>query len=34
MGSICFHVGDALFSGDLLFYRRVGRTDLLGGYDR
>ncbi len=31
VGSICFHVGDVLFSGDVLFYRRVGRTDLLGG---
>jgi len=30
-GSICFHVADVLFSGDVLFYRRVGRTDLLGG---
>jgi len=30
-GSICFHVNDVLFSGDVLFYRRVGRTDLLGG---
>lgn len=30
-GSICYHVGDVLFSGDVLFYRRVGRTDLLGG---
>ena len=30
-GSICFHVGDVLFSGDVLFYRQVGRTDLLGG---
>ncbi|UCH63681.1 MAG: MBL fold metallo-hydrolase [Fidelibacterota bacterium] len=27
-GSICFYVGDALFSGDVLFYRQVGRTDL------
>ncbi len=27
-GSICLLVGDALFSGDVLFYRRVGRTDL------
>ena len=26
-GSVCFHVGNALFSGDVLFYRRVGRTD-------
>jgi glyoxylase-like metal-dependent hydrolase (beta-lactamase superfamily II) len=30
-GSICYHVGDVLFSGDVLFYRRVGRTDILGG---
>jgi glyoxylase-like metal-dependent hydrolase (beta-lactamase superfamily II) len=30
-GSICFHVGNVLFSGDVLFQRRVGRTDLLGG---
>jgi glyoxylase-like metal-dependent hydrolase (beta-lactamase superfamily II) len=29
-GSICFHVEDVLFSGDVLFYRQVGRTDLLG----
>lgn len=26
-GSICFHVGDALFSGDVLFQGRVGGTD-------
>ena len=32
-GSICFHVGDMLFSGDVLFHRQVGRTDLLGGSD-
>lgn len=31
IGSICFHVQDALFSGDVLFYRQVGRTDLLSG---
>ena len=30
-GSICFLVEDILFSGDVLFYRKVGRTDLLGG---
>jgi glyoxylase-like metal-dependent hydrolase (beta-lactamase superfamily II) len=30
-GSICFLINGALFSGDVLFYRRVGRTDLLGG---
>ncbi len=33
-GSICFVVGDALFSGDVLFYRRVGRTDLPGSGGR
>ena len=32
-GSICFHVGNALFSGDVLFYRQVGRTDLPDGSD-
>lgn len=30
-GSICFAVGERLFSGDVLFHRSVGRTDLLGG---
>lgn len=30
-GSICFSVVDVLFSGDVLFHGRVGRTDLLGG---
>lgn len=27
-GSICYWVGDALFSGDVLFHGRVGRADL------
>lgn len=27
-GSICFQAGPALFAGDVLFYRKVGRTDL------
>jgi len=31
VGSICYHVGNVLFAGDVLFYRQVGRTDLLGG---
>jgi glyoxylase-like metal-dependent hydrolase (beta-lactamase superfamily II) len=30
-GSICFYVDGVLFSGDVLFYRTVGRTDLLSG---
>lgn len=30
-GSICLLVEDALFTGDLLFARSVGRTDLPGG---
>jgi hydroxyacylglutathione hydrolase len=29
-GSICFHVGDILFSGDVLFRGTTGRTDLPG----
>jgi glyoxylase-like metal-dependent hydrolase (beta-lactamase superfamily II) len=29
-GSICFHAGNALFSGDLLFKGRVGQVDLPG----
>ena len=29
-GSICFSVGNVLFSGDVLFYRSTGRTDLEG----
>ena len=30
-GSICFHFDDSLISGDVLFHRGVGRTDLYGG---
>lgn len=29
-GSLCYSVGNILFSGDVLFYRSVGRTDLPG----
>lgn len=27
-GSVCFNVDNILFSGDVLFYRRVGRSDM------
>jgi len=27
-GSVCYHVDNVLFSGDVLFYRTVGRTDV------
>lgn len=30
-GSICFHFDNVLISGDVLFRRGVGRTDLYGG---
>ena len=30
-GSICFAAANALFTGDVLSYRRTGRTDLPGG---
>jgi len=30
-GSICFHIGDSLLSGDVLFKQGIGRTDLYGG---
>jgi glyoxylase-like metal-dependent hydrolase (beta-lactamase superfamily II) len=28
-GGICYYIDNMLFSGDVLFYRRVGRTDVL-----
>ncbi|MDO5439130.1 MAG: MBL fold metallo-hydrolase [Erysipelotrichaceae bacterium] len=30
-GSVCFRIGNDLFSGDTLFRRSIGRTDLEGG---
>ena len=30
-GSVCFLIGNCLFSGDTLFYRSYGRTDFDGG---
>ena len=30
-GSVCYLLGDTLFSGDTLFYNSVGRTDFSGG---
>lgn len=30
-GGMCYKIGDALFSGDTLFKRSVGRVDFLGG---
>ena len=31
LGGICIYIGDHLFSGDTLFERSIGRTDLYGG---
>lgn len=33
-GSVCYAMGNALFSGDTLFKCSIGRTDLPGGSDR
>lgn len=30
-GGVCFLMGDDLFSGDVLFYESIGRSDLPGG---
>lgn len=30
-GSVCYVCGDVMFSGDTLFYRSVGRTDMVDG---
>ena len=32
-GSVCFFVGDSIFTGDTLFRGSVGRTDFYGGND-
>ena len=31
LGSVCYRIGDALFTGDTLFCRGYGRTDFPGG---
>lgn len=31
VGSVCYKIGDTLFSGDTLFYKSYGRTDFPGG---
>ncbi len=33
-GSVCYYIDNKLFTGDLLFYRSAGRTDLLHGSHR
>ncbi len=30
-GSVCYQIENILFSGDLIFYRSVGRTDVMNG---
>lgn len=30
-GSVCYICGDIMFSGDTLFYRSIGRTDMIDG---
>lgn len=30
-GSVCYLCGDAMFAGDTLFYRSIGRTDMIDG---
>lgn len=30
-GSVCYLIGDDLFSGDTVFYEEIGRCDLFGG---
>ena len=31
VGCVCYRIGDALFSGDTLFFESIGRTDFPGG---
>lgn len=33
-GSVCYSFGDFLFTGDILLYEHVGRTDLPGGNEQ
>ena len=33
VGSVCFKIGDSLFTGDTLFRMSIGRTDFPGGSD-
>lgn len=30
-GSVCYLCGDVMFAGDMLFYRSIGRTDMIDG---
>ncbi len=34
LGSVCYQIGDALFTGDTMFHGSYGRTDFPGGDER